>query len=160
MTCTLVGTPHYIAPEVILGKGYNYTCDIWSMGVCMYEFVCGPLPFGSDSNDHMDVFREILTAQLVFPSVVTDHAAMLLMKRLLCRQPDARIGCGPSPGALNEIRRHPFFRDFSWDALLGRTLKAPLVPESEEYEKEDSSREELVIGEMAIDEENGWDKDF
>ena len=46
-SCTLVGTPEYLAPEVILGKGYTCTIDWWSLGVRVFEFICGPLPFGS-----------------------------------------------------------------------------------------------------------------
>ncbi len=61
-TYTLIGTPHYMAPEVILGRGYNQTADIWSVGVCCYEFMCGPLPFGYDATeDQLHTFKEILT---------------------------------------------------------------------------------------------------
>lgn len=44
-TFTIVGTPHYTAPEVITGKGYSFAVDYWSLGVCIYEFICGGLPF-------------------------------------------------------------------------------------------------------------------
>jgi cGMP-dependent protein kinase len=35
-TYTIIGTPHYMAPDIILGKGYNNMVDIWSLGVMMY----------------------------------------------------------------------------------------------------------------------------
>jgi cGMP-dependent protein kinase len=40
-TYTIVGTPHYMAPEVIMGRGYNATADIWSLGVILFELICG-----------------------------------------------------------------------------------------------------------------------
>jgi cGMP-dependent protein kinase len=43
---TIIGTPHYMAPEVINGKGYSFEADIWSMGVLLYELACGQFPYG------------------------------------------------------------------------------------------------------------------
>mmetsp|Transcript_29488 Transcript_29488/g.5330 ORF Transcript_29488/g.5330 Transcript_29488/m.5330 type:complete len:134 (+) Transcript_29488:179-580(+) len=40
-TFTIIGTPHYMAPEIILGKGYSQSADIWSMGIILYELVIG-----------------------------------------------------------------------------------------------------------------------
>lgn len=45
-TTTIIGTPHYMAPEIITGKGYSFHVDLWSLGVIMYELLCGKLPFG------------------------------------------------------------------------------------------------------------------
>ena len=50
-TYTIVGTPYYIAPEVITGKGYSLSCDLWSMGVILYEMLCYEVPFGEHCND-------------------------------------------------------------------------------------------------------------
>jgi len=36
-TYTLIGTPHYMAPEVISGKGYSFSVDYWSLGICLFE---------------------------------------------------------------------------------------------------------------------------
>lgn len=47
-TFTIIGTPHYMAPEIIAGKGYQFYADLWSIGVCLYEFVCGDVPYGSE----------------------------------------------------------------------------------------------------------------
>lgn len=50
-TFTIIGTPHYMAPEVLSGKGYGFMVDLWSVGICLYEFMCGYVPFGEDAED-------------------------------------------------------------------------------------------------------------
>ena len=50
-TYTLVGSPHYIAPEVIVGKGYTKMVDLWSVGICLFEFLCGRVPFGEEEEE-------------------------------------------------------------------------------------------------------------
>lgn len=45
-TMTILGTAHYMAPEILDGKGYSYTIDLWSLGICFFEFMCGHLPYG------------------------------------------------------------------------------------------------------------------
>ncbi len=48
-TNTVIGTPHYMAPEIILGKEYNELVDLWSVGVMLFEFMVGELPFGGNT---------------------------------------------------------------------------------------------------------------
>lgn len=50
-TFTVIGTPQYMAPEVITGKGYTVVADYWSVGVMLFEFVCGRVPFGEEDDD-------------------------------------------------------------------------------------------------------------
>ena len=88
---TLVGTPEYLAPEVILGKGYTCTIDWWSLGVMVFEFICGPLPFGSDTEDQLQLFKEILEAPLHFPNYVVNQTAISVLSALLERQPELRL---------------------------------------------------------------------
>jgi calcium-dependent protein kinase len=62
MDCT-VGTPYYIAPEV-LKKEYGSECDLWSLGVLMYILLSGYLPFAGDSAD--EVFKKVRVAKFGF----------------------------------------------------------------------------------------------
>ncbi len=69
-TFTLTGTPIYMAPEVIEGKGYSYSADLWSLGILLYESLCGPAPYG-DADDPMQILDNIMNKELQFPSSVT-----------------------------------------------------------------------------------------
>lgn len=161
---TFVGTPHYMAPEVILGKGYTSTADIWAFGVCLYEFLCGPLPFGNDAEDQLEIFRDILTGKLVFPHYVVDQDAINIMKRLLCRLPEVRIGC--SINGYKDIKEHAFFREFNWDKLLGRGISPPLVPQGEVYAEDADETPQPCVPEdetgegPPLEEEYDWDREF
>lgn len=58
-TFSLVGTPHYMSPEMILGKGYSFSHDWWSIGILIYELFYGCLPFGDECNELLTVYDDI-----------------------------------------------------------------------------------------------------
>nr|KYP38061.1 Serine/threonine-protein kinase CBK1 [Cajanus cajan] len=118
-----VGTPDYIAPEVLLKKGYGMECDWWSLGAIMYEMLVGYPPFYSD--EPMLTCRKIVNWRnyLKFPEEVKLSAeAKDLISRLLCNV-DQRLG---TKGA-DEIKAHPWFRGIEWDKLY--QMKAAFIPE-------------------------------
>ena len=47
------GTPEYVAPEIILGKEYDYKVDIWAAGVLLYNMVSGKQPFSGSSDEEI-----------------------------------------------------------------------------------------------------------
>ena len=72
-----------MAPEIIVGKGYTYSADLWSIGICMYEFMCGGVPYAEDAEDPYEIYEEIMNASLTFPTFLKDKKAKKLMEQLL-----------------------------------------------------------------------------
>ena len=56
-----------MAPEIIMGKGYSFPVDLWSIGICMYEFMCGGVPFAEDAEDPYEIYEVINRTKLSFP---------------------------------------------------------------------------------------------
>ncbi|XP_004497862.1 uncharacterized protein [Cicer arietinum] len=118
-----VGTPDYIAPEVLLKKGYGLECDWWSLGAIMYEMLVGYPPFYSD--EPMATCRKIVNwrTHLKFPEEAKlSPEAKDLICRLLCNV-ELRIG---TKGA-DEIKAHPWFKGIEWDKLY--QMEAAFMPE-------------------------------
>ena len=59
-TNSIIGTPQYMAPEVIMGDYYSFEIDFWSIGICLYEFYCGNIPFGESASDPLDIYVSII----------------------------------------------------------------------------------------------------
>lgn len=55
-TFTLMGSLHYIAPEVLDGSGHSFEADLFSLGVIFYELICGALPFDENEKDPIKVY--------------------------------------------------------------------------------------------------------
>lgn len=141
------GTPLFMAPEVILGKGYTTSADLWSLGVCLYDFMLGSFPFGSDTASQTEIFRAVLRQPLKFPKTPkTEECSKSLMQALLNKEPEKRPGAGPE--GYVALKDHDFFAGFNWDGLVARQLKPPFVPKKETY-AEDS--EEQQAGKIDVE---------
>ena len=89
MTRTMLGSPIYMAPEVIRGQVYSNKADIWSLGVVLYEMIFGHCPFMS--NSIAKLIEVLNTQKLSFPSEVSPFVSNLL-ERMLTKDPMQRIG--------------------------------------------------------------------
>ncbi|QCD92321.1 microtubule-associated serine/threonine kinase [Vigna unguiculata] len=120
-----VGTPDYLAPEILLGTGHAYTADWWSVGVILFELLVGIPPFNAEHPQ--TIFDNILNRKIPWPSVPAEMSpeAQDLIDRLLTEDPNQRLG---SKGA-SEVKQHVFFKDINWDTLARQ--KAAFVPASE-----------------------------
>jgi protein-serine/threonine kinase len=122
-TFTICGTPQYLAPEVLLKKGYDKAVDWWSLGCVMYEMLSGRLPFCIKRG--MKLSQKIYEKGVEYPKNLTKEAQDLIQK-LLVVDPQKRLGQGPNGS--EEIKNHPFFKGVNWDDAWKRKIKPPFIP--------------------------------
>ncbi|XP_060686464.1 microtubule-associated serine/threonine-protein kinase 2 isoform X1 [Hemiscyllium ocellatum] len=119
------GTPEYIAPEVILRQGYGKPVDWWAMGIILYEFLVGCVPFFGDTPE--ELFGQVISDEIAWPD--GDDAlppdAEDLISKLLRQNPLERLGTG----SVYEVKQHRFFTELDWNSLLRQ--KAEFIPQLE-----------------------------
>ncbi|XP_053338830.1 rho-associated protein kinase 2-like isoform X2 [Clarias gariepinus] len=126
---TAVGTPDYISPEVLMSQGrtghYGRECDWWSVGVFIYELLNGETPFYAESL--VGTYGKIMDHKnsLTFPD---DMEISKEAKDLICAfLSDREVRLGRT--GVEEIKRHPFFKNDQWTFDTIRDTMAPVVPE-------------------------------
>lgn len=124
----LIGTPDYIAPEIINNLSTNnFTIDWWSLGVIAYELLVGCKPFCGESVE--EVVRNIIEFRIDWPEIGEEEdmislAAQDLISKLLSRDFVNRLG---ARGAW-ELKAHPFFKGVDWAEIKSAT--PPYAPKS------------------------------
>jgi serine/threonine protein kinase len=119
---TLCGTPQYLAPEVLLKKGYDKMVDWWSLGCVLYEMLMGRLPFAIKRGM---INLKIYEKKIDFPRKISNEARDLIEKFLVVN-PTERLGYGPN--GTDDIKNHPFFNGVDWDLAIQKKYKPPFIP--------------------------------
>uniref|UniRef100_A0A8C5D8J5 non-specific serine/threonine protein kinase n=1 Tax=Gadus morhua TaxID=8049 RepID=A0A8C5D8J5_GADMO len=126
---TAVGTPDYISPEVLQSEGgqgyYGRECDWWSVGVVIYEMLVGETPFYAESL--VGTYGKIMDHKnsLRFPEDVEMSRDVRDLINLFLTEREVRLG----RSTVDEIQRHPFFKNDQWTFDTIRQTVAPVVPE-------------------------------
>ena len=122
-TKTIIGTPNFLPPEVLLGKGYSFSCDYWSIGVTIYFIYYGILPFGNNSTEINETYKEIIEKNISFPDNNNIEINSLLTSLLDKNENNRKKFID-----FKNVKNHIFFKNINWFALLNYKLKPPFVP--------------------------------
>ena len=143
---TVCGTPQYLAPEILLRKGYDKAVDWWSLGCLFYEMVYGRLPFKFKKGEKISI--AIYKQKILFDDKISEEAKDLI-QNLLIFNPKNRLGSGIDGSY--KIKNHKYFSDVNWNDIWDKKIVPPFVPElknEEDLKYFDSSFTDESIGSL------------
>ena len=125
-TYDLLGTPGYIAPEIIKGDKASYESDYFSLGVLLYELIYDDIPLkATDKETMINEFNTMKKIKLKnFKQFGYSNELYDFLNGLLEFDNNKRLG----RGGISELKSHPFFNEFNWKQLFQKTKPAPMIP--------------------------------
>lgn len=119
-THTLIGTVHYMAPEVVQGKSYSFSVDIWSVGVILYEVFYGKVPFGCGMGNVQSIYGEICNKKLVIACDPKIELFNNFVKDILNRNPVQRMA------NFRKWKNYDLFQGYHFEDLMNRKIDSPI----------------------------------
>jgi len=115
---SMVGSPEYMAPEMLSDEGYDERVDLWALGCCLYEMLAGQTPFAAD--EPTKVFSNVINwSDTVEKPEEMSLMAFDLITKMLCGVEDR--------WSIRELKNHPFLAKV--DMVNIRQQKSPFVPQ-------------------------------
>ena len=122
-TKTIIGTPMYIAPEILNGESYSYSCDYWSVGIVLYYLFYEEYPFGNNTKEIDSLYKEILNKNIKIPFSKVDNGIFSsFLEKLLVKDINLRY-C-----SFDKICNDEFFKDINFEELKLKKIKPPFLP--------------------------------
>ncbi|KAJ8920703.1 hypothetical protein NQ315_004842 [Exocentrus adspersus] len=158
-TYTFVGTAEYVAPEIILNKGYNREVDYWALGVFIFELLVGRTPFRTNDPCHLKTYNLILKGidHVKFPYYVSSKAKNLI-KKLCTQSPSERLG--GQKGRIEDIKSQPWFSSLNWFKLENFELAPPFKPILQNNVDTKYFEELEELNTVPLDDLSAWDSEF
>ncbi|XP_062702485.1 serine/threonine-protein kinase greatwall-like isoform X2 [Aedes albopictus] len=143
----ILGTPDYLAPELLLQHGHGPQVDWWALGVCLYEFLTGVPPFNDETPQK--VFENILSRNIEWPQdeEALSEEAVEAVEKLLEMEPTKR------PQA-EQMMALPFFEPVEWDNMEGTAppfIPNPDDPQDTGYFEARNVMQHLVLSNFDMD---------
>ncbi len=129
------GSPMYLSPDMLGGKGVDGRCDIYGIGLIMYELITGLPAFNAE--DITTLYAEIRKNKINYNVPGLDEVSKDLLQKILVADPDERI-------SLEDMKKHPYFKDISFLKVYKKEYGPILIIKKQK--KDEEKKEPILIG--------------